>query len=172
MRDQTPKLEPQGYLTAEEFLEQARAKPGEETVGERPAGTTTGSYRFNPETGEQTCEVKAGGQTLHGRAGQVVATWRNPSLHAGPEYEVKAGGHVFHSEDAFETVRRTARAQYFRRQAASVRVPPPKRSRRLDRRLGCGRPAHRRSSRSTSRGDPSDLDPPPRSPVALEGVAG
>jgi hypothetical protein len=38
------------------------------------------------------------------------------------------------------------------------------RPRRLDRRLGCGRPAHRRGSR-TSRASPSDLDPP-RAPRA------
>jgi hypothetical protein len=46
--------------------------------------------------------------------------------------------------------------------------------RRLDRRLSCGRPARRRSSSRSTRAGPSDsdLDPPPRSPVALEGVAG
>lgn len=43
--------------------------------------------------------------------------------------------------------------------------------RRAPRRRGAGRPARRRTSRNTRAG-PSDLDPPPRSPVALEGVAG
>lgn len=60
-----------------------------------------------------------------------------------------------------------------------LRPPEPRRTpslgvrpRRLDRRLGCGRPAARRTSSSaSSRDGPSDLDPPPR-PVALQGVAG
>lgn len=42
--------------------------------------------------------------------------------------------------------------------------------RRRDRRLGCGRPARRRTSRSTSRAGPSDdPDLPPLAPVALGG---
>jgi hypothetical protein len=44
--------------------------------------------------------------------------------------------------------------------------------RRGSRARGAGRPARRRTSRSSSRAGPSDLDPPPRSPAALEGVAG
>jgi hypothetical protein len=36
---------------------------------------------------------------------------------------------------------------------------PTTRPRRLDRRLGCGQPAHRRVSRSVARGDPDDPDP-------------
>jgi hypothetical protein len=69
---------------------------------------------------------------------------------------------------------REFRATTVRQQLSLVSALAPRRvPRRLDRRLGCGRPARRPTSRATaSRGDPSDLDEPPRSPAAPLGVAG
>jgi len=74
-------------------------------------------------------------------------------------------------------LRRDLRAGRTRARAARQmprRIPQPRR--RLDRNLGCGRPAARRTSSasSASRGDPSDLagdDPPRHRPLAREGVA-
>jgi hypothetical protein len=54
---------------------------------------------------------------------------------------------------------------------AKVVIPQPRARARGTRRLGCGRPAARRTS-TRSRDGPSDLDEPPRSPAALEGVRG
>src|SRR5919109_2356534 len=56
---------------------------------------------------------------------------------------------------------RVVPADEFRRTFARPARILVRRPRRLDRRLGCGRPAPRRSRSTAARGDP-DLDEPPR----------